>query len=142
MFAPSDAHGQRQLVPIDWAYVGRGEIGLDAADLFGASYSTFSVELTNLQAFDITIFNSYVAGLREAGWRGDPQVVRFGFTASAALKYGGLLLWLNDLADERRWAAWEARSGQPIDTFVQHQAGLVTYLLELAGEAHELLRAI
>ena len=142
MFAPSDAHGQRQLVPIDWAYVGRGEIGLDAADLFGASYSTFGVEPTDLQAFDATIFDSYMAGLREAGWRGDPQVVRFGFAASTALKYGGLLLWLNDLADERRWAAWEARSGQPIDTFVQHQAGLVTYLLELAGEAHELLRAI
>ena len=142
MFAASDAHGQRQLVLIDWAYVGRGEIGLDAADLFGASYSTFSVEPTNLQAFDVTIFNSYVAGLREAGWRGDRQVVRFGFTASVALKYGGLLLWLSDLADERRRAAWETRSGQPIDTFVQHQAGLVTYLLDLADEAHDLLRTM
>jgi hypothetical protein len=142
MFAAPGAHGQRRLVLIDWAYVGRGEIGLDAADLFGASYSTFSVEPTDLHAFDAIIFDSYVAGLREAGWRGDRQVVRFGFAASAALKYGCLLLWLGDLADERRWAAWEARSGQPIDTFVQHQAGLVTYLLDLADQAHDLLRAI
>jgi hypothetical protein len=97
---------------------------------------------TDLQAFDATIFDSYVTGLREVGWRGDPEVARFGFAASASLKYAGLLLWLGDLADERSWAKWEARSGQPIDTFVQHQAGLVTYLLDLADEAHDLLRAI
>jgi hypothetical protein len=70
MFAPRNAVGQ-QLVLIDWAYVGRGEIGLDIADLFGASYSTFGVEPTDLETFDATIFDSYVAGLREAGWQGD-----------------------------------------------------------------------
>jgi hypothetical protein len=141
MFAPSDALGQ-QLVLIDWAYVGRGEIGLDIADLFGASYSTFDVESTDLATFDATIFDSYVAGLREAGWQGDRQLARFGFVASVALKYGGLLFWLNDLADEQRRAAREADSGQRIDAFVQHQAGLVTYLLDRANEAHDLLRAI
>jgi Choline/ethanolamine kinase len=142
MFAAADVNGQQQLVLIDWAYVGRGEIGLDIADLFGASYSTFGVEPTDLPAFDATIFNGYRAGLREAGWRGDPQLARFGFVASAALKYAGLLFWLGDLADEQRHAAWEAGSSQPIEAFVQHQAGLVAYLLDRADEARELLRVI
>jgi hypothetical protein len=142
MFAAADVHGQPRLVLIDWAYVGRGEIGLDAADLFGASYSTFGVEPIDLRAFDAAIFGSYVAGLHEAGWRGDPQIVRFGFAASAALKYGGLLLWLGDLVDEQRSAAWEEFSGQPLATFVHHQARLVAYLLDLADEAHDLLRGV
>jgi hypothetical protein len=142
MFAPSDAHGQQPLVLIDWAYVGHGEIGLDIADLFGASYITFGVEPTDLETFDATIFDSYMAGLREAGWQGDRQLARFGFVASAALKYACLLFWLADLADEQRRAAREAGSGQPIDAFVQHQAGLVTYLLDRADEAHDLLRVI
>jgi len=141
MFAPSDALGQ-QLVLIDWAYVGRGEIGLDIADLFGASYITFGVEPTDLATFDATIFDSYMAGLREAGWQGEAQLARFGFTASVALKYGGLLFWLGDLADEQRRATWETGAGQPIDAFVQHQAGLVSYLLDRADEAHRLLRVL
>jgi hypothetical protein len=142
MFAPRNALSQQQLVLIDWAYVGRSEIGLDIADLFGASYSTFGVEPTDLATFDATIFDSYMAGLREAGWQGEAQLARFGFAASVALKYGGLLFWLNDLADEQRRAAKEADSGQRIDAFVQHQAGLVTYLLDRLDEAHDLLRVV
>jgi hypothetical protein len=140
MFALPDAAGQPRLALIDWAYVGLGEIGLDVADLFGASYSTFGVEPTDLWSLDAAIFESYLAGLCEAGWRGDSRLARFGFAASASLKYAGLLLWLSDLADARRSAAWEALSGQPIDRFVQHQAALVYYLLSLLDEAHELLR--
>jgi hypothetical protein len=141
MFAVGDAHAQ-SLVLIDWAGLGRGELGLDIADLFGASYITFGVEPTDLATFDATIFESYMAGLREAGWQGEKQLARFGFTASVALKYGGLLFWLGDLADAQRRAAWERGSGQSIDAFVQHQAGLVTYLLDRADEAHTLLRVI
>jgi hypothetical protein len=142
MFASQGRNGRPRLVLIDWAYVGRSELGLDAADLFGASYSTFGVEATDLRMFDTVIFDSYLAGLRDAGWQGDPRVVRFAYAASAALKYGGLLLWLGDLADERRHAAWEELSGHPIDTFVQRQAVLVRYLLDLADEAHDLLHAV
>jgi len=141
MFAVAVAHAQ-PLVLIDWAGLGRGEIGLDIADLFGASYITFGVEPTDLATFDATIFDSYMAGLREAGWQGDRQLARFGFSASVALKYRGLLFWLGNLADAQRRATWETGSGQPIDAFVQHQAGLVTYLLDRADEAHTLLRVI
>jgi hypothetical protein len=142
MFASPAADEPALLTLIDWAGLGRGEIGLDIADLFGASYSTASVEAADLRTFDTVIFENYLAGLRQAGWRGDPQVVRFGFAASVSLKYGSVLLWLGDLADENRRAIWEELSGLPIDLFIQHQAPLVAYLLDLADEAHALLPVI
>jgi len=142
MFASPTTDEPSPLTLIDWAYLGVGEIGLDIADLFGASYSTFSVEATDLRTFDTIIFDNYLLGLRQAGWQGDSRVARFGFAASASLKYGSLLLWLGDLADRRRYAAWEELSGLPIDKFIQHQAPLVSYLLDLADEAHTLLPAI
>jgi hypothetical protein len=128
-----------RLVLIDWAYVGMGEIGLDVADLFGASCVTFGVDTTDLPVLDAVIFDNYMGGLREAGWQGDRRLVRFGFAASAGLKYGGLLLWLGDLADPERSATWEELSGQPIEHFVQHQASMISYLLDLVDEAHGLL---
>ena len=139
MFWTSAPTGEARLTLIDWAYVGRGEIGLDAADLFGASYSTGDVDTPDLRAFDAAVFDSYLGGLRAVGWRGDAQVARLGFAASAALKYGWLLPWLGELGDPLRRAAWEQVSGQPIATFVRQKARLVSYLLDLADEARELL---
>jgi hypothetical protein len=117
---------------------------LDIADLFGASYHTVSVEATDLHTFEAIIFDNYLAGLHDAGWQGDPRLARFGFAASASLKYGSvlLILWLGEAAGEERRAFWEALSGLPFDAFLQHQAPLITYLLDLADEAHTLLAVI
>ena len=90
------------------------------------------------QPFDAAIFDGYLHGLHEAGWQGDPRIARFGFAASASLKYAGLLLWLSDLAHVQRRSVWEKLSGQPIDIFVHQQAALVSYLLDLAEEARGL----
>jgi len=46
------------------------------------------VPLERIAELDALIFAGYIAGLREAGWQGDEQLVRFGFTALAALKAG------------------------------------------------------
>jgi hypothetical protein len=137
MFAPVDRSAE-QLVMIDWAYVGHGEVGLDLADLFGASHVTFSVDTTDLHAFDATVFGSYLAGLRDAGWYGDEQMVRFSFAASAALKYGGLLFWLHELAAGRDTSGWEGVYDRPIETIIHEHTALVMYLLDLADEAHAL----
>ena len=135
--APSGAAG---LTLIDWAYVGRGELGLDAADLFGASYHTCDVATTDVAAFDAVVFDNYLAGLRAAGWQGDAHIARYGYAAAAALKYGWVLAsLLGKLGDPGRRAEWEEFSGQPIGSFVEQQARLVTYLLGMADEARELL---
>jgi hypothetical protein len=138
MFAPPDAAGRDRLVMIDWAYVGPGELGMDAGDLFAASYSLFCVEPCAPRELDQVVFESYVAGLRAAGWHGDRRAARFGFAAFAALKYGNLHFWLRDAGDERRHTLWERLSGRSMAEYVENYGRLVDYLLDLADEARGL----
>jgi hypothetical protein len=137
MFAgTSDAD---RLVMIDWAYVGRGELGLDAGDLFAASYSLFGVEPCEPHELDRVVFESYLDGLHDAGWQGDWRAARFGYAASAALKYGCLVFWLRDAGDLRGHAAWERLAGCSMAEYIENEGRLVTYLLDLADEARSLI---
>jgi hypothetical protein len=130
------------LVMIDWAYVGRGELGLDAGDLFAASYGLFGVEPCEPRELDRVVFENYLDGLRDAGWQGDRRAARFGYTAYAALKYGCLTFWLRDAGDPRSHAVWERMAGRPMAEYVENQGRLVAYLLDLADEARGLLEAL
>jgi hypothetical protein len=141
MFAPPGADGSDKLVMIDWAYVGRGEIGLDAGDLFAASYSQFGVEPCEPRELDQTVFESYLEGLRASGWRGDRRAARFGYAAYAALKYGSVNLWLLATEGESGRANWERMSGHPLEDIVENERRLLPYLLDLADEAHGLIDA-
>jgi hypothetical protein len=139
MFAAPGAVDRDQLVLIDWAYVGYGEIGLDAGDLFAASYSLFGVETCEPWELDQVVFENYLAGLYAAGWPGERRVARFGYATYAALKYGCLTFWLRSAIDQDSQAMWERLSGRPIAEFIENQGRLVAYLLDLADEARGLL---
>jgi hypothetical protein len=139
MFAPPGLTSRDALVMIDWAYVGRGEIGLDAGDLFAASYSLFGVEPCEPRELDRVVFENYLEGLRAAGWNGDRRAARFGYAAYAALKYGWLVFWLRDAGNERAHGMWERLTGRPMAEYVENQGRLVAYLLDLADEARGLL---
>jgi hypothetical protein len=142
MFAPIGTSNPDALVMIDWAYVGRGEIGLDAADLFAASYSLFGVETCEPHQLDRVVFENYLDGLRNTGWQGDWRVARFGYAAYAALKYGCLMFWLRDAGDPLSHAAWERLAGCSMAEYVENQGRLVAYLLDLAYEARSLLEVV
>jgi hypothetical protein len=135
MFAPAGASDTDALVVIDWAYVGHGEIGLDAGDLFGA-------EACEPRELDRVVFEGYLEGLREAGWDGDRDTARFGYAAYAALKYGWLVFWLRDAGEPRSHGLWERHSGRSMAEFVENQGRLLSYLLDLADEARELLETV
>ena len=78
--------GQEQTVALDWALAGIEPLGDDLGQfVFGAQ--------NNLpdqppEVVCDTLFDAYIEGLRDCGWRGDALQVRFGFTASAALRVG------------------------------------------------------
>ena len=139
MFAPPGPAGRDTLAMIDWAYVGRGELGLDAGDLFGASYSLFGVEPCEPRELDEVVFEQYLEGLYSAGWKGDRRAARFGYAAYTALKYGWLVFWLRDAGNERAHGMWERLAGRPMAEYVENQGRLVAYLLDLADEARGLL---
>jgi hypothetical protein len=130
MFARADASASETLVMIDWAYVGRGELGLDAGDLFAARYSLFGAEPCEPHDLDRVVFENYLDGLRAAGWAGDWRAARFGY---AALKYGCLTFWLRDAGNPRGHATWERLAGCSMAEYVREPPGLVAYLLDVLG---------
>lgn len=88
LLARPDPSGRDQTVAFDWGMAGLGVLGEELVPLFAATLSFVAVPLEQIPELDALIFAGYVAGLRDAGWQGDERLVRFGFTASAALKAG------------------------------------------------------
>lgn len=125
---------------LDWAVPGSGAIGTDAGDLFGESFGLEELDGVEPGELDLAIFESYVDGLRAAGWSGDPLVVRFAYTAFCALKhtFSVGLFWLRDVEDEGGQARWKHIFGRPFADLARREARLVCYLLDLADEARSL----
>lgn len=143
LFARVSPEGQEQTVAIDWAFAGIGAIGEEINPLVWASLSFFEIELEEARALDALIFDGYVAGLREAGWQGDVRQARFGYVASAALRYGIPVLWgLADALDDSRHAAVEELFGRPMEEVLRRHADRTYLLLDLAEEARGLLSVI
>jgi hypothetical protein len=135
-----EGDGQERIVAIDWAYTGIGPVGEELAPLIVAAPAGDGAELAPW-IVEAPMFNSYLQGLSEAGWSGEIWSARFGFTASAALRYLFMTVaeMLSDVRDEARHASIEQRRGQPIAQVVQQQAALIHFLLGLADEARALL---
>jgi hypothetical protein len=84
---------------IDWAYCGLAALGLDAGVLVadGVADGAFAPELADTVATEV--WSGYVDGLRDGGFTGDEDDVRFAFLAGTALR----LSWL----PKGRSRAWD-----------------------------------
>jgi hypothetical protein len=87
---------------------------------------------------------AYLQGLSDAGWRGDSWLARFGYTASATLRYTVMTVaeMPGDTRDEGRYAAIEQRRGLPIEQVMEQHAVLIHFLLGPAEEARGLRPAV
>lgn len=136
--------GQPQTVALDWAMIGIGILGEELVRLFALTLLFFSVEIGRIAEMDALIFAGYMDGLRAAGWQGDARLVRFGFTALAAL-----LIGVGDPAIKLpRWARHIASlpaGAEPpplLGPSLAHNLALQRHLLTLGDEAHTLLAAL
>ncbi len=133
---------REQTVAIDWAITGIGAIGEEIAPLFVQSLQYFEVEMRQMRVLDSIVFEGYLAGLRDVGWQGNPQMVRFGYTATLALYKGvgfvGFILSLV-LNNEGMRQSFEKSLGYPLEHIFEQWAELQTYLLDLGDEARTLL---
>jgi hypothetical protein len=78
--------GGYETVALDWALMGVEPLGTDLGQLtFGAQNALPETPRDHVAD---SLFESYLDGLRDAGCRIDPQLARFGFLASAALRVG------------------------------------------------------
>lgn len=86
LFARRGTGGTEETVAIDWEYAGYYAPGEEVGQTLSVASAFYDVDPTALPALDEALFAGYLAGLREAGWRGDPRHVRFAYVAHAALR--------------------------------------------------------
>lgn len=92
-----------QIVLLDWAFAGVGAVGEDAGNVVPDSVFDHFVPAAEMPDLEQAVFESYLAGLREAGWDDDPRLVRLGMWSSA-VKYDWLAAFtLSQVSLERQY---------------------------------------
>lgn len=139
VLAQRDTGGRQRTVLIDWAGAGKGVIGKDLVSLFAGSLKFIAVDCGRLAELDATIFASYIDGLRDSGWQGDPGTARFGFTATAALQCGVAEAAIKLPKVAERIANQPASADPPrlLGPGLEQHLALQDYLLQLGEEALE-----
>jgi len=130
----------QEVIALDWSFAGVGPIGSELAPMVAASVCFYDAEPAQMWSIDEAVFNGYMEGLA-AAWEGKRDVVRFGYTAAAALHYGLFPLGVF-LLDQRLRARFERLFGHPARELADRWATLVGFLLDQAAEARELLRVV
>ncbi len=74
-----------ETVAIDWSLLGLAPAGQEIAVFVTGPRLWLSLDPADAHAIGELSFQSYLAGLRDAGWAGTQADVRFAYAASAAL---------------------------------------------------------
>ena len=145
LFARRSSDGHEETVAIDWPYAGIGAVGEELAPLVSMGLGRQRISLDDLHMLDRVVFKGYLEGLNDAGWNGDPDLARFGFVASAPLRYGFMstrfVEFFNTLDKDRQTELerrMEAEWAQNEHFFAQFQH----FLFSLADEATKLVKTV
>ena len=68
------------MVAIDWASAGIGALGEDLSLLVPSPFFRLEEEVARLPQQAELVYDGYVRGLVDAGWRGPEHLVRLGYT--------------------------------------------------------------
>jgi hypothetical protein len=119
------SNGQEQTIALDWALMSIEPLGDDLGQfLFGAQNNLKDASRADVEK---ALFESYLEGLLEGGYRCDPRMVRFGYTTLAALRVGLFALFL--LGDRLKQNETEGEKEATVEPFE----------VRMAEEAYELL---
>lgn len=131
------ADGDRTVL-IDWAFTGDGALGEDIANLIIDSVTDGLIDAALLPEIAEAAVGGYLDGLRDGGWRGDPDLVRRAIAACGAAKYS----WFGPAVLGRmiRGSAARNANGRPLDddaAELERLRGLVELIVRWASEAGE-----
>lgn len=79
-------HRKDEVILLDWALASIGAIGEELVCLVAVSLFYEGFTAAHADELDKTVFAGYIAGLRQAGWRGEPELARIGFTCAMVLR--------------------------------------------------------
>lgn len=139
LFFRTRAENATEIVAIDWGFCGVGVIGEDLAPLVAGSIAFMEAPAATHHRLEMAALDGYVAGLRESGWDGDPQGVRIGYAASAALRYGlgALRLALPPLLDEGAHPFLEQLMGHSMADIAEQQRHFAIWMAALVSEVRD-----
>ena len=106
------------------------------------SVGMYQLPADQVEELDRRCFESYVQGLRDAGWSGDPQLVRMGYAITSLLRYpigGSVGEALPRLLDQESRSQMETTFDRSADEMEKSDPALVAYYQKLLPEALKLL---
>jgi hypothetical protein len=138
LFAVRAADGRLETVAVDWEKIGPGPIGAEIATLTFGTLRRCEFDGTRADELDSAVFDGYVNGLREAGWRGDVELVRLGYTAAISLRWTVLAGILRMLVHGAEPVRASRNVLVPAGEVLMQRVRLAEFLLDRAGEARRL----
>jgi len=138
IFARRSMTGDSETVVVDWAFLGRGAIGEELAALVGTSVAwNMGPTSRDLPELSEVCFQGFLLGLRDSGWEGDERLVRQGYTAAIALRFGifsGFVHTITPIEESMRIKVEQA-FGASVDELLQRFASMQPFVLSMADEA-------
>jgi hypothetical protein len=121
-----------EVVLLDWAFAGDGAVGEDVGNHVPDAVLDLFWPAEDIGELDAACFEAHLAGLREAGWRGEDRLVRLGVVASC-VKY----TWLLPVMLQRATRSEQQAYHQAVDAQrLYSQRGLaLTHLVAWCDEA-------
>lgn len=138
-FARRTAEGGYRTVAVDWAFVGHAAVGTDAAMPVLIGLFTANIDPKHTNDHEQLVYEGYLAGLRDMGWKGSERDVRLGYTAATALKYIELASTLPLLFDPDVHPHIEKILECRIPEYIHHAAAMNRLAHRMADEARTLL---
>jgi hypothetical protein len=140
LFARQHANGTEQTVAIDWAFAGMGVVGEDLGQLVHGSLFYRSEMAADADRLDRLAFEQYLSGLRSAGFNYDPRLVRLGYVASSAVRWGFWgMFWLYQALEETKTTRDNPREERSLEEHIEHLANIIAFTLRILNEARELV---
>jgi hypothetical protein len=141
LFARRRATGDLETVAVDWGSTGIGVIGEELAVLVTQSVYWFNgVRPEQVWELDQIVFDGYLQGLRDAGWREDAAIARLGYTLAVTLRTGMGIFIVEWAARDEALRLWLERiMGHSLEEMADMFRVLRAYLIDCADEARRLL---
>jgi hypothetical protein len=138
LFAVRAPAGLLETVAVDWEKIGPGPIGAEIATLTFGTLRRCEFDASRAEELDTAVFDGYVDGLREAGWRGEVELVRLGYTAAIALRWTVLAAILRMLVHGAEPVRTSRNIFVPAEEVLMQRIRLAEFLLDRADEARQL----
>jgi hypothetical protein len=135
--------GEPETVAIDWGVAGVGALGEEIAPTVLLPVEWFlDVAPAQLPELDKVVFEGFLQGLREAGWRGDPRLPRLGYLCIVALLFGPNMIIPEALAVEMFQEDWRGKQtpfGWTVEEWADQLREMRRFVITRAEEARRLM---